>query len=253
MSVTNECSICFSDKGSTYPVQHVKNPALAKEVDHFFHKQCINDWAKIKNECPICCRKITHINQKPLDPPQQVIPLNQIRIEGEENTYYLFDAIERGDVDEVHTLLTQAIYIDSDDLGEALRKATCSGNQEMMACLLDDIDFDDEIHSKHLHKALLEAIDRGNQNGALLLLERQGLLPNNGPQLLARAFNICATRNLLDLVNQLLTKKLYTNADLCLGIEVAKRLGHVEMAVRLLKHLPLFWSSLKRLDACTIQ
>jgi hypothetical protein len=32
---------------------------LPCDVKHTFHKECITEWLKLKNECPLCKKKVT--------------------------------------------------------------------------------------------------------------------------------------------------------------------------------------------------
>ena len=49
------CSICFEDIKKTELIQLLN-------CTHFFHHNCLSNWVKIKNECPICRHKIEIIN-----------------------------------------------------------------------------------------------------------------------------------------------------------------------------------------------
>merc|ERR1719188_87701 len=43
----SECSICLGDL-------EVGEPALRIPCGHLFHEECVKDWLKKSNECPVC-------------------------------------------------------------------------------------------------------------------------------------------------------------------------------------------------------
>lgn len=243
------CLICFREEGRLFPVRHAQENH-AKKVDHLFHEHCLLNWARIKNICPLCSGQITHINGK-LTAPQ--IRLDLMQICGEENVQYLFDAIERRHSEDVQMLLNSAVYIDSDHLGRALILAATDGDEIIMESLLQYQDFDEEKYSMYLFKAFVAALNHGHENGALLILERQGSGYHNGPQLIARAFNVCVHQNLLEFMKRLLSEDLHTMTDLWMGIALSTKLEHTEMAQLLRKNLSCFWRSVDRFANCTIQ
>ena len=44
----NECIICLDDMKIGDNIKILK-------CGHIYHYKCINDWFKVKKECPICC------------------------------------------------------------------------------------------------------------------------------------------------------------------------------------------------------
>lgn len=59
----NECSICLDPMNS--PVQSTPITLLCT---HSFHSSCLEPWAKVTNQCPLC--------RQPVDPKQDTRPLN---------------------------------------------------------------------------------------------------------------------------------------------------------------------------------
>lgn len=52
MAEENECSICLQD---------LEYDIIKLDCNHFFHGNCINDWRKKNNSCPICRKIIINI------------------------------------------------------------------------------------------------------------------------------------------------------------------------------------------------
>ena len=47
------CAICLVE----FEEHHVVTP-LSCDIKHYFHHECIKNWMKVKNECPLCKAKI---------------------------------------------------------------------------------------------------------------------------------------------------------------------------------------------------
>ena len=48
-----ECAICLSEFEEGQPVT-----PLSCDVKHYFHSECIKQWIKTKNTCPLCRTEI---------------------------------------------------------------------------------------------------------------------------------------------------------------------------------------------------
>lgn len=56
-TIINNCSICFNNI-------YDKDKYIITKCNHYFHKTCLNDWTKLKNNCPLCRTDIVNNNKK---------------------------------------------------------------------------------------------------------------------------------------------------------------------------------------------
>jgi hypothetical protein len=59
----SECAICL-DKFTTKS----KVSPLACDIKHYFHTQCIAQWIRTKNQCPLCREEIRTVDLRALSP-----------------------------------------------------------------------------------------------------------------------------------------------------------------------------------------
>ncbi len=71
---TDTCAICLS------VVIKTNKDTVMLECNHFYHKNCIDNWLTIKNSCPLCIQITTYTPQKEKDNNHTKITIDNNRI-----------------------------------------------------------------------------------------------------------------------------------------------------------------------------
>ncbi len=174
-AISSECSICQGVESG--PLGQVVGPNHKKELSHWFHKDCFNNWvnASPPPSCPLCRERITQIIVDGLE-----IPITA-PVTIDEHPLVL--AAIGNNLGEVETVLQQG-DIPQEAFSLALRSAVQQGFQGVALAIIS------HRSDLHLHGiAVTAAASVGNQAFVDLLLTREAISEDEREEALRVAVN----------------------------------------------------------------